>query len=159
MTAQGSPQCLRDLGTPLPLRLPLGQDPLVLGVQLRHVAGHAVSDIRQGLGTQHQHQSCPQSSSPTRTPHLPSFYLRLSWPLADGPKKRAGSRDGDIGPKCMARGCGGLLTVGDMGPKGVGDVYPAVWRGREKHLGDRGSQRGLSDLSLTRATSLHRGDT
>lgn len=52
MTAQGSPQCLRDLGTPLPLRLPLGQDALVLGVQLRHVAGHAMtSDKGWGLST------------------------------------------------------------------------------------------------------------
>lgn len=106
----------------------------MLGMQLCHVAGCAVRDIRQGLGTHHPHQSCPQSPGPTQTPHLPSFYLKLSWPLADGPKKRAGSRDGDMGPKCMARGRGGLPTVGDTGPKGVGDVYPEVWRGREKHL-------------------------
>lgn len=65
-------------------------------------------------------------------PRLPSHYLRFKWLLADGLKKRAGSREGDMGPKCMARGCGGLLMSGDMGRKGVGDTYPAVWRGREK---------------------------
>lgn len=37
-----------------------------------------------------------------------------------------------MGPKCMARGCGGLLMLGDMGRKGVGDAYPPVWKGREK---------------------------
>lgn len=72
------------------------------------------------------------SSGPTRAPHSPSCYLRFSWLLADGLKKRAGSKEGDIGPKCMARGRGGLLMLGVMGWKGVGAAYPVVWRGRER---------------------------
>ena len=40
-----------------------------------------------------------------------------------------------MGPKCMVRGRVGLLMLGDMGRKGVGDAYPEVWREREKHSG------------------------
>lgn len=46
--------------------------------------------------------------------------------MAEGLKKRAGSKEEDMGPKCMPRGRGGLPTVGDPGWKGVGGAYPAV---------------------------------
>lgn len=134
-------------GTPLPpclpaLLLPLGQDLLVLGVKLGHMAGHTAKETRWGSGGSAPHTrailrggtppSCFVGLLQSYPGTQASCYLRFSWPLADGLKKRVGSKEGDMGPKCMARGCGELLMLGDMGRKGVGDAYLVPWRGREK---------------------------
>lgn len=113
----------------------------MLWVQLGQAVGHTAEETSRGSGAQHP-QSYAQrggtppavlwgSCSPTRAHHTLSHYLRFRWPLADGLKKRAGSKEGDMGPKCMARGRGRRLMLGDIGWKGVGDVYPVVWKGKE----------------------------
>lgn len=55
--------------------------------------------------------------------HLPAPYLNFPWRPADGLKKSEGSREGDMGPKRIPKGCVGVLILGDMGLKGIGDVY------------------------------------